>query len=267
MNSTQINATFGRYRRAIHDLIDAPKEGNRSDSEIWQLTCQWYQDKGGRELFMQAFEDVTGIKLNVKTSPDQRIGAALPKSLRDYENKLKDKAYYRALGELFIEEMDSMVKRVPRKSEDPATTFSYGNLVRFVKHILLDSLYLFQEWGMFISKLPSHLQNSNSTSSVKLTDFDNWQFLALIRHRGACGASPRSPSGDDEASWSVNGRTSPVHPRRESAAPVTTGWDQVGFRPVAVPTVPPSAQECRASGGTKPWRDHARVPDDRQSRP
>ena len=69
----------------------------------------------------------------------------------------------------------------------------------------------------------SHLQNSNSTSSVKLTDFDSWQFLALIRHRGACGASPRSQSGDDEASWSVNGRTSPVHPRRERAAPVTTG--------------------------------------------
>ena len=59
-----------------------------------------------------------------------------------------------------------------------------------------------------------------------LTDFDSWQFLALIRHRGACGASPRSQFGDDEASWSVNGRTSPVHPRRESAAPVN--WMESG---------------------------------------
>ena len=63
--------------------------------------------------------------------------------------------------------------------------------------------------GFFVKVRKSHLQNSNSTSSVKLTDFDSWQFLALIRHRGACGASPRSQSGDDEASWSVNGRTSP----------------------------------------------------------
>ena len=42
-----------------------------------------------------------------------------------------------------------------------------------------------------ISTPMSHLQNSNSTSRAKLTDFDSWQFLALIRRWAACGASPR----------------------------------------------------------------------------
>ena len=152
MNSTQASATFARYRRGIQNLIYERNDEDRSDADIWRLTCQWYQDEGGRELFMQAFEDVTGIRLNVTTNADQRIGAALPKSIRDYGKKLEDKAYYRALGEMFIEEMDSMVRRVPRETEDPATTFLYGNLVRFVKHILFDSMYLFQEWGTFLSK-------------------------------------------------------------------------------------------------------------------
>ena len=101
---------------------------------------------------MKAFEDVTRIRLNTETSTDQRIGAALPKSWRDYQRKVKDKAYYRALAELFIEEMDNMLRRVPRESKDPATTFLYRNLVRHLKPLFLDSRCLFQEWGTHIAK-------------------------------------------------------------------------------------------------------------------
>ena len=146
--------TYGKYKRELQNLLDSPKAENRSDAETWKLVCQWYQDEGGRELFIEAFEAVTRIRLNIETSSDQRIGAALPKSLRDYDRKLKDRAYYRALAELFIEEMDSMVGRVPRESESPATVFAYANLVRFIKHIFLDSRYLFQEWGTYIAEPP-----------------------------------------------------------------------------------------------------------------
>ena len=154
MNETQVSATYDQYRGELQNLFDRPEADSRSDAETWKRVHQWYQDDGGRELFLHAFENVTGIRPNVETNADQRIGAALPKSLRDYERKLRDRAYYRALAEMFIEEMDRMVIRVPRESEDPATTFLYGNLVRFIKHLFLDSRYLFQEWGMYISEPP-----------------------------------------------------------------------------------------------------------------
>ena len=154
MNETQGSATYNRYRSELHKLIDGPKAESRSAAETWKLISHWYKDEGGRDLFVEAFEDVTGIRLNIETSADPRIGAALPKSFGDYERKLKDKAYYRALGELFIEEMDSVVRRVPRESEDPTTTLLYGNLIRFIKPILFDSRYLFQEWGTFLSDPP-----------------------------------------------------------------------------------------------------------------
>ena len=154
VNNGQVGATYEKYRSELQNLLDRPEAENRSGAETWKRVHQWYQDDGGRELFLSAFENVTGIRPNVETSTDQRIGAALPKSFRDYERKLKDKAYYRALAEMFIEEIDRVVIRVPRESEDPATTFLYGNLIRFIKHIFLDSRYLFQEWGTYISEPP-----------------------------------------------------------------------------------------------------------------
>ena len=152
MSETQGSATYNRYRNELQRLIDGPKAESRSVAETWKLISHWYKDEGGRDLFVETFEDVTRIRLNIGTSADQRIGAALPKSFRDYERKLTDKAYYRALGELFIEEMDSMVRRVPRESEDPTTTVLYGNLIRFIKPIFFDSRYIFQEWGTFLSE-------------------------------------------------------------------------------------------------------------------
>jgi len=152
LNGTQGSATYNRYRSELVNLIDGRKAESRNAAETWKRISHWYKDEGGRDLYFEAFEDVTGIRLNVETSTDQRMGAALPKSFRDYERKLIDNAYYRALGELFIEEMDSVVRRVPRESDDPTTTVLYGNLIRFMKHTFFDSRYLFQEWGTFLSE-------------------------------------------------------------------------------------------------------------------
>lgn len=152
MTAMQGSAAYNRYRNELQELLDGPKAESRSAAQTWKLISHWYNDEGGRDLFVETFEDVTRIRLNIATSADQRIGASLPKSFRDYKRKLTDKAYYRALGELFIEEMDSVVRQVPRESEDPTTTVLYGNLIRFIKPIFFDSRYLFQEWGTFLSE-------------------------------------------------------------------------------------------------------------------
>ena len=88
-----------------------------------------------------------GIRINPKSDAASRIGAALPKSWGDYSKKVKSDAYYRALAEMFIIEMDSITSRVPRECDGPVADFAYDNVWRFVEQVLLDSLVLFEHWG------------------------------------------------------------------------------------------------------------------------
>ena len=53
-----------------------------------------------------------------------------------------------------IIEMDQITSRVPRECEDPLAGFAYGNVWRFVKHVLLDSLALFEHWGTRSAGVP-----------------------------------------------------------------------------------------------------------------
>lgn len=111
MNRTPVKETYNRYRNELKKLIDGHEAESRSTSETWKLVCQRYKDDGGRALLVDGFEDVTGLKINTETNADQRIAVALPKSVSDQKKKVTDKSYYRALGELFIEEMESVVRR------------------------------------------------------------------------------------------------------------------------------------------------------------
>ena len=120
-------------------------EGNAAD--VWRQIHDWYQSVDGRALFLEAFMHETKIKVNPESDADGRIEAAIPKSWSDYYSKEENDAYYRALAEMFIIEMDYITSQVPRECEDPLAGFAYGNVWRFVKHVLLDSLELFEHWG------------------------------------------------------------------------------------------------------------------------
>jgi transcriptional regulator with XRE-family HTH domain len=124
-----------------------------NEGEEWCRIWDWYKG-GGRDLFIEAFTGETGIKLNVKTDGGARLGAALPKSMGDYGKKFADRAFYRANAEWFLSEMDHIVASVPRKSSEPDATFAYGNVLRFVHHVLLDSVMLLAHWGAHCAKVP-----------------------------------------------------------------------------------------------------------------
>lgn len=124
-----------------------------NEAEEWRRIWDWYKG-GGRDLFIDAFTGETGIKLNVKTDKGARLGAALPKSIGDYEKKLSDRAFYRANAEWFLAEMDHIVASVPRESSEPDVSFAYGNVMRFVQHLLLDSIVLFAHWGAHCAEAP-----------------------------------------------------------------------------------------------------------------
>ena len=153
MSSPRGDNPFDKYRSQLNQIRDLALQ-ERNVAEIWRHTCQWYQDDGGRELFVEALKHETGIQVNLNTDPHQRIGAALPKTWREYETKPRNDAYFRAVAELFLEEMDSIVSKVPRDCSDPKATLLYGNVIRFVKHVLGDSHLLFEEWGTFRADTP-----------------------------------------------------------------------------------------------------------------
>ena len=150
MGSSQQATLFEQYLSRVSGF--ANDRGTPSD--VWRQIYNWYKSDAGRALFVQAFKHETGIKVNPETNADNRIGAAIPKSWSDYREKMKNDAYYRAHAEMFITEMDYITSRVPQKCDDPTAGFAYGNVQRFVKDVLLDSVQLFADWGDHRAAVP-----------------------------------------------------------------------------------------------------------------
>ena len=125
----------------------------QKEDDAWRRVRDWYLG-GGRDLFIEAFTAEVGVKLNVKTDAGARLNAALPKGLPDYAKKAADPAFYRSNAEWFLLEMDQIIASVPRESDEPDATFPYGNVLRFVQHVLLDSVVLFADWGNHCAPQP-----------------------------------------------------------------------------------------------------------------
>jgi hypothetical protein len=138
------------YKRRIMGVVS----DKRSAADVWQNVHDWYQSDCGRSLFLRAFSHETGITVNPASNADARIGAALPKSGNDGARKIKDDGYYRAHAEMFVIEMDNIVSRVPRECTDSEAGCAFGNVLRFVRHVLLDSVLLFEHWGSYRAGVP-----------------------------------------------------------------------------------------------------------------
>jgi len=117
-----------------------------ANGDAWRDVADWYGSRG-RSLFLTAFRKETGIKLPSKMGQDNQIGAALPNGVADAEHKSKDNAFYRAHAQWFLDEMDFVMSRVPRESQNAELNFAYGNVYRYVQHLLLDSVVLFEHWA------------------------------------------------------------------------------------------------------------------------
>ena len=158
----------------------------RPAADLWREVYDWYQG-GGHNLFVQAFQHETGITLNPASHADTRIGAALPKSWSDYGKKVEDDAYYRAQAEMFLIEMDKIVSRVPRESTDPEAGFAFGNVLRFVRHVLLDSVVLFEHWGSRRAGVPG-VFGIGKNESTHLVNFYHGARQTIYGH-GSFGLS------------------------------------------------------------------------------
>ncbi len=138
----QNNSLFVEYKCQIKKFINNDVTGYQK----WVELQNWYNCSSGRDLFIRAFKENTKINPNTSTDSDSRIAAALPKSIGDFERKVKSKAYYKAMADLFILEMDHIVS-IGNMNSTVDESFYYSQTQRFVKTLLLDSLCLFSDWG------------------------------------------------------------------------------------------------------------------------
>lgn len=129
--------------------------GQNSDVQReWQRLFDWYASDG-RELFIDAFAKETGLRLGTPKKPDDLVGAAIPKTYSDLDNKFRGDAFYRAHGFWFLEEMDNIFARVPRDVAEPEAVPSLGDVLRFARPVLIDSVLLFEHWGTFRAGVPN----------------------------------------------------------------------------------------------------------------
>lgn len=117
----------------------------------WAGVVDWWA--AGRPLFVQAFYKEVG-KGPSNAGIDTLLDAAIPRSPGDLQRKEADDAYYTAHAALFLLEMDGIVSRVPRDCPDPEAAFAFGNVLRFVDHVLFDSVVLLEHWAARSRQVP-----------------------------------------------------------------------------------------------------------------
>jgi hypothetical protein len=144
-----IRSPFANYK---NEAISFRMSGG-SDGAAWRELNDWYVSKG-KDLFIEAFNKETAMRLPAGANSDNQIGAALPRSFKDFENKSKDNAFYRTHAQWFLDEMDFVMSRVPRESSEAEANFAYGNVYRYVQHLLSDSLIVFEHWGTRALEVP-----------------------------------------------------------------------------------------------------------------
>ena len=129
------------------------RNGTNSKTE-WQNLYDWYKSEG-RQQFMDAFTKETNIAFGKTLAPDALVAAALPNSYNDLNKKIKSNAFYRAHAAWFLEEMDHIVDSVPRDINNPVEEQGVGNVLRFTRTVLMDSVLLFEHWGTFHAGVPN----------------------------------------------------------------------------------------------------------------
>jgi len=144
-----VSQEFSSYKKAVIGFC-RPKFDAEAE---WQRVYDWYENQG-RELFRTAFSKETAIRFGSKPNPDDLVAAALPKSYGDLNTKAKDDAFYRAHAHWFIEEMDAIVRGVPRIDKSAGAAHSFADVLRFAHNVLLDSVILFDDWGTFRAGVP-----------------------------------------------------------------------------------------------------------------
>lgn len=128
------------------------RESNIADPAAeWAALHDWWPI--GRQMFEQLFESEVG-KAPSKASLDDLLGAAIPKSIGDLERKEADDAYYVAHAALFMQEMDAIVRRVPRSHSDARAASAFGNVVRFASNVMFDSVVLLEHWAERSQQVP-----------------------------------------------------------------------------------------------------------------
>lgn len=132
---------FKEYRRGIDTHFPLKRQ-----DDIDALSDWWSQD--GRNLFINAFESETKIKIKSVTKEGAKFRSALPKSLSDWKKKIGQDQYYAANANWFIDGADYVFKSINKnKGNHPTDDFYKKNIMSVLHLYLLDSKVLFEDFA------------------------------------------------------------------------------------------------------------------------
>lgn len=143
---------INNYRTEARKFFGDDDNEERPQLEFQRL-ADWYKSDGCKQ-FKAAFKRETGLILPLNPDDEGIVEAAIPKSYRDEEKKFLDDAFYRAHAIWFLKEMDEIVNKVPRETDYPLLESAYGDVMAFVKKVVIDSVVLFEDWGNYRMGIP-----------------------------------------------------------------------------------------------------------------
>lgn len=119
----------------------------------WDKLVSWYLSSG-RDLFIDCFEKETQLQIRAVNRKDGAlVEQGFPKNINEYDTKVAWDQYYVSNGLIALKEIDRLVKSYP-----PSTTkvpeIMYVNGIGLVRHLLLDTLILIDDWATFKQHLP-----------------------------------------------------------------------------------------------------------------
>lgn len=125
---------------------------NVNTEKEWNALYNWIKNDVPQQ-FSDAFTKETGISLGNAPKLDDLVCAAIPKTINDLENKVKNDAYYKANAFWFLNEIENIVNCIPYDF-DEAGLSAYSNAFKAIKVAVLDSKILISDWALYKEGVP-----------------------------------------------------------------------------------------------------------------
>ncbi len=141
---------LNEYHKGLHDTI--LKFGSSPKDAV--TTFHLWFPVAGRDLFIEAFEHETSLKLRSENRTERAlIEHSFPKNINEYQTKTSWDNYYVANALIFLRILDHIFERLPTLPAQYDEIF-WHNIHGIVQKLVLDSMLLISDWAAYKHHLP-----------------------------------------------------------------------------------------------------------------
>ncbi|MGB3740239.1 MAG: hypothetical protein WA948_12925 [Pontixanthobacter sp.] len=142
---------FDDYRSNSLAAVDKPNDSKMREAAF--LRAQTWWTTMGRYEFMASFAYETQINISgINRKPEALVTQGFPKTINEYDRKLRDKNYYVANALMAIEQLDRLFATKPASGDH--WTVYYG-LFELAWNLVFDTITLFEHYAMYCAGVPN----------------------------------------------------------------------------------------------------------------